>query len=160
MSQSLQVWVGHHWVEKVSGTHCKENRRKRSTGYVCFSSKGTFLSTLSHMWVSTKLSKATRSSSRSMRVEGPAGKEHEAQLRLITYLQLYSWPFRWASWERLKPVSWPLPCHHPQAWPGLCGQRLLILIWASGRVSTFLGVRVQSGLSSKSQGISGNLSKE
>lgn len=23
-SRSLHIWAGHHWVEKVSGTHCKE----------------------------------------------------------------------------------------------------------------------------------------
>lgn len=36
-------------------------------------------------------------------------------------------------------------CYQRQAWPGLSGQWLLILIWASCGISTFLAVHVRSG---------------
>lgn len=42
-------------------------------------------------------------------MEGPAGEEHEAWLSLIICLQVYSGPFSWASWERLKIVHWVVP---------------------------------------------------
>lgn len=42
-------------------------------------------------------------------MEGPAGEEHEARLNRIICLQVYSGPFSWVSWERLKIVSWVVP---------------------------------------------------